>query len=306
MGGPCRGVPTAGLTRESKVSLVQAKRWLLMPRVVNTHSSLGCSTAFSAEGHRVGSAPAGPPPSPARSPPGPPPGTSGRGHGDQDERVPAGALLLRVLQLLGDRGQDVLHRGREAAADGDVRVVGHVHAAENWGEGGGSAPSTPTPPRALPAGETEARSGPWAEPERARLVGHGGDPSPPQLPPQSLTLVGAPKCHPGLQAGVDASEMPEQRLHLLVRGRGLVGHSVGAQDRLRQGPGPPGCPGRPTQGSLLAGWAQGGHRGTLRVGTGGGWAQGEGGHRGRVGTRVQWGGVRGCAGRGDEGAQRWM
>lgn len=53
------------------MSLVQAKRWLLMPRAVNTHSSLGCSTAFSAEGHRVGSAPAGPP-SPARSAPGPP------------------------------------------------------------------------------------------------------------------------------------------------------------------------------------------------------------------------------------------
>lgn len=36
------------LTNDSKVSRVQAKRWLLMPSVVKTHSSLGCSTAFSA------------------------------------------------------------------------------------------------------------------------------------------------------------------------------------------------------------------------------------------------------------------
>lgn len=68
-GGPCWGVPTTGLTRESKVSLVQAKRWLLMPRVVNTHSSLGCSTAFSAEGHRQGGVSTGRTPQPCPQPP---------------------------------------------------------------------------------------------------------------------------------------------------------------------------------------------------------------------------------------------
>lgn len=46
--GPQKGPPPV-LTSESKASRVQAKRWLLMPSVVKTHSSLGCSTAFSAQ-----------------------------------------------------------------------------------------------------------------------------------------------------------------------------------------------------------------------------------------------------------------
>lgn len=85
------------LTSDSKVSRVQAKRWLLMPSVVKTHSSLGCSTAFSAGraqwGGRGGQRSPHTPCSP--SPPNHGPiTTSGRGHSDEDERIIAGALLL--------------------------------------------------------------------------------------------------------------------------------------------------------------------------------------------------------------------
>lgn len=81
-GGPCPWVPRKGpprvLTSESKASRVQAKRWLLMPSVVKTHSSLGCSTAFSAQtanwGGSAPSNPASPQPSePPQQAPCPPP-----------------------------------------------------------------------------------------------------------------------------------------------------------------------------------------------------------------------------------------
>lgn len=65
-GGPQHGTV---LTRESKVSLVQAKRWLLMPRVVKTHSSLGCSTAFSAGRVQAGGCQLQPDPHPCPQPP---------------------------------------------------------------------------------------------------------------------------------------------------------------------------------------------------------------------------------------------
>lgn len=39
----------------------------------------------------------------------------------------------------------------------------------------------------------------------------------------ALTLVGATESHARLQAGIDAAEVAEQRLHLFARGRGLVG-----------------------------------------------------------------------------------
>lgn len=110
--------------------------------------------------------------------------------------------------------------------------------------------------------------------------------------------------HPGLQAGVDASEMPEQRLHLLVRGGRLVGHPAGAQGTGQGSGGPrtPGAAARDPRGAPAAptqGLAHG-----RRVGTGRAPGHSEGGHRRRVGTRVLWGGVRGCAQRGLEGSPK--
>lgn len=57
-----------------------------------------------------------------------------------------------------------------------------------------------------------------------------------------LTLVGAPESHPGLQAGVNAAKVAEERLHLLARGGRLVCHpaaSRGAQHPWVPRPRPP-------------------------------------------------------------------
>lgn len=106
-----------------------------------------------------------------------------------------------------------------------------MYTRQKTGERGGgpSGPpwTTPPPPRTspetrrgklrhgagtAPCGRQRAREGTLAPSARPGTRGW------------SLTLVGAPEGHPRLQARVDAAEVPEERLHLLVRGGRLVGH----------------------------------------------------------------------------------
>lgn len=171
-----------------------------------------------------------------------------------------------------------------------------MYTRQKTGErAGGQRRAPPHHPRHSPSGKLRHGAGPEqtrrGDGPVERLVGHGGDPQSPSAPPHSHSLSSEPRNATRVCKQESMRRKCRNRGFTCLFGGGvssatLWGHRTG----LRQGLGPPGMHPKtcrvprqpPPRVSLVTGWAQRGHRGTLRVGTGGGWAQ-KGGHEGAVG-----------------------